>query len=496
MHEGLIEKFMLGDPHQIRKRPYDEGGPSDPYARSGPKRGKGKGAPGGVDSGYVPTTEYRIPVDVNAFPPDVNIIVQLLGPRGKHQQRMKNDSDAIVTTSGKGVRGQHLGGDDPLTLVVRSKDPAIPLTQRQIAVVFETYEDILRHVREFGNSDNAGNHIASISRIPPGSVMEFIWNIYLLLSRPRPVDLKADDLFREYFDLFGHVCPIGSWLVIDPSSGGLVGALKRIPHVVELYQPRPDAPWSMRSANPPGLSFSQLRDVDDAYRIRLQQIAAGRIPLEDLANSGGISGMLFGADRVQACINILMAIMKLLSEKSSSTNPMDVGTLKSEFGELYRIKLDVFDLLNEKSLLFFLTKFKMIFNVFHDGISWKITVSQNFDVNDIENVVKSVILVQPIPRKIVKLVQYIQLPNKETEYQPLAAPTGTDSVAALVNLLQGLKKPTQQPVAPVPKESSVTAQIQQLLQKKKQEAPKPVAGAASGTALNELMAALQAAKNK
>ena len=117
-------------------------------AHSGPPRkGRGKGMHDG--SGYVPTTEHRIPVDVNAFPPDCNIIMQLLGPRGRHQQRMKMESDAIVTTSGKGVRGQAVHGEEPLTLVVRSKDPAIPLTARQITSVYQIYEDILKHVKEY-----------------------------------------------------------------------------------------------------------------------------------------------------------------------------------------------------------------------------------------------------------------------------------------------------------------------------------------------------------
>jgi hypothetical protein len=113
------------------------------------KRGRGKGASYIGDVSYVPTTEHRIPIDIYAFPPDSNIIMQLLGPRGKHQQRMKSESDSIVTTSGKGSRGPLLPGEEPLTLVIRSKDPAIPLTQRQVAIVHQIYEDILRHVKEY-----------------------------------------------------------------------------------------------------------------------------------------------------------------------------------------------------------------------------------------------------------------------------------------------------------------------------------------------------------
>jgi hypothetical protein len=117
--------------------------------RQNRKRGRGKGANYIGDVSYVPTTEHRIPVDITAFPHDANIIMQLLGPRGRHQQRMKNDSDAIVTTSGKGTRGPLARGEEALSLLIRSKDPSIPLTQRQISVVHQIYDDIMRHVKEY-----------------------------------------------------------------------------------------------------------------------------------------------------------------------------------------------------------------------------------------------------------------------------------------------------------------------------------------------------------
>lgn len=122
---------------------------SSDQGRGPAKRGRGRPTSLIGDNPYTPTTEHRIPVDMNSFPPDCNVIMQLLGPRGKHQQRMKSESDSIVTTSGKGTRGQLMPGEEPLSLVIRSKDPAIPLTQRQIAVVYQVYEDILRHVKEY-----------------------------------------------------------------------------------------------------------------------------------------------------------------------------------------------------------------------------------------------------------------------------------------------------------------------------------------------------------
>ena len=117
------------------------------------KRGRGKPTSYMGDNQFAPTTEHRIPVDVNVFPHDSNIIMQLLGPRGKHQQRMKNESDSIVTTSGKIMRGAAVPGEEPLSLVIRSKDPTVPLTQRQVSIVYQIYEDIIRHVKEYGVRD-------------------------------------------------------------------------------------------------------------------------------------------------------------------------------------------------------------------------------------------------------------------------------------------------------------------------------------------------------
>ena len=266
----------------------------------------------------------------------------------------------------------------------------------------------------------------------------------------------------------------------------------------------------MRPANPPDLQFSQLREVDDAYKIRLQQIAAGQIPIEDLADSSGITGMLFGLDRVSACANILQGVVKVVSEKArNNTNiGIDLFTLETEFQELFKIPLDVYHLLSEKSLLSFLLKFKPLFNLYNDGMSWKILLAEGWDQVDMDQLVRTTILVQPKQRRVVRLAGLIPLPvtelddkDGEVDVKP-AATGGADSIAALVSMLQGFQKPP----APAtmlaggsPAETSastVTAQIQQLLQKKKQQTEAAPAAPASGTALNELMAALQAAKNK
>lgn len=335
------------------------------------------------------------------------------------------------------------------------------------------------------------------------SLMEFLWNLHQLLSRPRAQDLRVDDLFDSYLEMFNHDCPIASWLVVDPGSGGVQGALKRIPHVVEMYQQTSSSPWFMRATSPPDATFVQLREVDDAYKIRLQQIAAGQIPLEDLADSSGITGMLFGLDKVTACNNLLQGILRILVDKTrNSTVGMDLGALQIEFQELFKVPLDAYHLLSERSLLQFLVKFRGLFSLYNDGVGWKILLADGWDIasSNMENLVRVTILVQPKQRRVVRLSGMIPLPVAAADHHEVYAPepealkqaeTTDSSIAALVSMLQGFQKPTQ-PAAPEPA-NGVSAQIQHLIQKKKEQQP---AAVASGTALNELMAALQAAKQK
>ena len=330
--------------------------------------------------------------------------------------------------------------------------------------------------------------------------MEMLWNLHILVSRPRATDLRVDELYQAYFEYFGHECPLTSWLVVDPSSGGLHGALSRIPHVVELYQTsHGHGPWFVRAANSPEFNFTQLREVDDAYKIRLQQIAAGMIPIEDLADSSGITGMLFGLDRVSACANILIGIIKLLKEKSSPTNPMDLNTLKAEFYDLYKIELDVFSLISERSLLQFMLKFRHFFNTFNDGISWKVVLTDEYEMEEsaLENIVKSVILVQPSNRRVVRLSPLIPLPvahtaevseaEEETEENvegtvPESSPDTTFSqLMSVIAAAKAASIPTPATeVAPAPS---------------KKDVPKSEPATKTGTsnaALEELMATLKA----
>jgi len=148
--EGYGAMPQTHDYRQVRDyAPSPDSFVSQPGQPGPPRKGRGKGSNVPGDMSTPLSTEYRIPVDVYAFPPDVNVITQLLGPRGRHQTRMRVESDTIVTTTGKGVRGPVGPGEEPLSLVIRSKDPTVPLTQRQVAVVFQIYEDILKHVKEY-----------------------------------------------------------------------------------------------------------------------------------------------------------------------------------------------------------------------------------------------------------------------------------------------------------------------------------------------------------
>ena len=335
----------------------------------------------------------------------------------------------------------------------------------------------------------------------PMSLMEMLWNLHILVSRPRATDLRVDELYQAYYEYFGHECPLSSWLVVDPSSGGLHGALSRIPHIVELYQTsHGHGPWFVRAANSPEFNFTQLREVDDAYKIRLQQIAAGKIPIEDLADSSGITGMLFGLDRVSACANILIGIIKLLREKSSSTNPMDLNTLKAEFYDLYKIELDVFSLISERSLLQFMLKFRHFFNTFNDGISWKVVLTDDYEMeeSELENIVKSVILVQPSNRRVVRLSPLIPLPVahaadevSEAEEEAEENQEGTTSEASPDNTFSQLMSV----IAAAKAASTPAAPAEAAPVQPRKEVPKQESQTKTGTsnaALEELMATLKA----
>jgi hypothetical protein len=129
------------------------------------------------------TPEYRIVVDISQFPPEMNLITQILGYRGKHQQRMKAESDAVVTLIGKGVRGSP-NPDEPMTILCKSKTQGQALTRRQITVLQAIYDELVRQIKQFGTSDGLGA-VAIPNSGPPESLVEFLWFLHQLLITSR-----------------------------------------------------------------------------------------------------------------------------------------------------------------------------------------------------------------------------------------------------------------------------------------------------------------------
>ena len=126
-----------------------------------------------------PSREHRILIDI---PGSSNVVANILGPRGKHQQKMKAESDAVVTMIGRGVRGAPFQ-DEPMHILMKSKTPGGSLSRRQIAVVNAIYNEIARHIQEYGSSDNISDDVVPVpihSGLPE-SMVEFLWSIHQLV---------------------------------------------------------------------------------------------------------------------------------------------------------------------------------------------------------------------------------------------------------------------------------------------------------------------------
>lgn len=82
----------------------------------------------------------------------------------------------------------------------------------------------------------------------------------MLVASPGP--LALENLKDTYAKLLGHKCTIERFLVVG--DGGLAATLKRIPHIVTLYQ---DAGVTcVKASQPPGTDRQQLVEVDQQYR--------------------------------------------------------------------------------------------------------------------------------------------------------------------------------------------------------------------------------------
>lgn len=101
----------------------------------------------------------------------------------------------------------------------------------------------------------------------PGNIEEFLWNIHSVIEAhegPLPLDSIKD----AYSQHLGHKCSIERFLVVG--EGGLAATLRRIPHVVTLYNDAAGVPH-LKCTQPAGISREDLIAADQEYRRQLQQ---------------------------------------------------------------------------------------------------------------------------------------------------------------------------------------------------------------------------------
>jgi hypothetical protein len=461
-------------------------------------------------------TEFRMSIDTSAFPVEMNAIAQILGPRGKHQQRMKGEADAIVTLVGKGVRGH--GPDEPLCLVIKSRSNIQPLTKRQIAAVQAIYDHILLHARQFKTTDNMSGTVAIPNTGPPETYVEAVWFLHQLLIVPRPFDLEVGEIFHAYKEHYGYECPLDKWLGVNLGDTAAVAgaphllpvnaalalqrALEKLPHVVDLYHQGEENPWRVRGTNAPDIMFATFRELDEVYRMKIAELA-----------SKGEN------EKIKTYTAVLQAIYRLLLERCVDMNgSLSLDDLVGEYHQIYRQDLDVYEAFQEPALLKFIQRFPSLFSVFYDGQHWRaapvLAASAAVD-STVERAVHQFLVMPRKPRIHVRLASIVPLPPKlggpasanSAGHAPASAVNGgggSSAVSNLVALLQSARAappatggftvvgmPKSQPaeattVAPAAG-PSVTAQIQELLKKKKEQS----AAASMGGPLDGLLNALK-----
>ena len=281
------------------------------------------------------------------------------------------------------------------------------------------------------------------------------------------------------------------WLPGD----SIVSALSRVPHVVDMSisSTRGSEALILRAANPPDIMFATFRELDEAYKLKLNELSRP-VP-------AGVPG---NEEKQANLCTVVQAIHKLLIDRGGGSG-LPVESVPQEFMHLFRTPLDVFDMFQEATLLRFLQKFPGVFQVFYDGNTWR--VMTHSESVDIERSVMNMLMQPRLPRAVVRLAGIIPLPQKATNN------VGSDQITSLVSILQSLQKktdsstlsgtaisknllplvgkPSPQPLTQVtdPRASgaSVTSQIQALLKKKKEAAGEPT----SAKALSGLLEALK-----
>jgi len=100
----------------------------------------------------------------------------------------------------------------------------------------------------------------------PASIEDFLFNLHsTLVAGPSP--MLVDDLKEAYSKKHGHKCVIERWLVVG--DGGLAATLKRIPHVVSVFEANGKA--CVKTALPANGTKETLIEADLNFRKELQR---------------------------------------------------------------------------------------------------------------------------------------------------------------------------------------------------------------------------------
>ena len=107
---------------------------------------------------------------------------------------------------------------------------------------------------------------------PPANIEDFLWNVHSVLVREATsgTPLPLDQLKESYSKHLGHKCVIERFLVVG--DGGLAATLKRIPHIVTIYQD--NGATCVRAAQPADTTKQQLIEADQNYRRELLKKSA------------------------------------------------------------------------------------------------------------------------------------------------------------------------------------------------------------------------------
>lgn len=100
---------------------------------------------------------------------------------------------------------------------------------------------------------------------PPATIEDFLWNIHSVLAAQNG-PLPLDNLKDAYSAHLGHKCAVERFLVVG--EGGLGATLKRIPHIVTLFNDAAGVP-SVKATQAITHTKQDVIEADQAYRREL-----------------------------------------------------------------------------------------------------------------------------------------------------------------------------------------------------------------------------------